>query len=235
MILDISNHEALPTEIRSELLQFEQMFQRETYVEALYDDGTFRALASRVEDWILEQDLRVYHCTRVKSIEHALNNGLRVLDRESHQREFLMDFGDQFSDDEKAFIDAQWSAYFTSQQDRCRNGRIFFCNSRYLIKDDGTAPFFEYYGGEAVFMPLKGSPVSSKLRTFGVPAVVEFTLRASDVLVASHPLDKAILSHFHQSINPEALLFGSEGHIKRDVLPIEIIRVVELKHFIQEQ
>ena len=235
MILDISNHEVLPTEIRSELFQFEKMFKQETYVEALYEDSTFQALASRVLNWILEQDLRVYHCTRVKSIEHTLNNGLRVLDRVSHETEFMKEFGDQFSDDEKAFIYVQWTAYFTGQQDSNRNGRIFFCNSRYLISDAGTAPFFEYFGGEAVFMPLKGSPVSSKLRTFGMPAVVEFTLRASDVLVASYPLDKAILSHFHQSINPEARLFGSEGHIKRDVLPIEIIRVVELKHFIQDR
>ena len=222
MIFDINNYSLLPQKILLELKRYEGRLKKEMYIEELYDCSSFQNLACRVNDWILTQNIRVYHCTKVLSKKDIELNGLRILDRSTYQNNFLNEVGNLFTEVEKAELKEIWEKYFHGTQENLRNGTIHFCISPELINDESTNSFFKYAGGEAINMPIdKDSEIAKKLEGLGTPIVVEFVLPA-DEIVPSDRLDKAILSYYHQSINPEARIFHSQGHIKRNVLAKEI-------------
>jgi hypothetical protein len=128
-----------------------------------------------------------------------------------HQGEFLQRYRHRFTNDEVAEIEAAWHSRFVKGgQTPHRNGRIWFCLSRSLVRSEGTEPFFQYFGGESVFMPLKRhEAISRKLKGIGNPVVVEVSIAGEDE--RNHlTMAKEVLSVFHRSLRPDAHPWSAE-------------------------
>jgi len=72
-------------------------------------------------------------------------------------------FGDLFTLNELEEMKSIWHSYFVEQRQRSyRDGLIWTCLSRSLVKTHGTETFFRFFGGEAIFMPLKENSTLAK-------------------------------------------------------------------------
>ena len=112
-----------------------------------------------------------------------------------------------------------------------RNGHIWACLSRSLVKTSGTETFFRFFGGESIFMPLiKYSSIASKLESIGRPVVVEVAL-PGNVLKAEYEMSLAVLSRHHATIRPNAHPYESEARLRQAVPPEDILRVTLLSQF----
>lgn len=226
----------IPESLNQALKKEWSALQSAEYMETLTERDPFRNIAIRLETFIRENHIVGYHCTKEPSRGYFLENGLRILDREAHQREFLATHGNLFSEMELEAIQSAWASYFPGMQDSARNGILWFCLSPYLVVNDGTAYFFEYYGGEAVHMPLDNMPeIMNKLRTLGLAVVVEVRIDPNELhALGDFPLALNALSHYHRLANPLAYIHSREGYLNRDVRPDEIVRVVLKNDFFSQ-
>ncbi|MCR4277563.1 MAG: hypothetical protein NUV85_00935 [Candidatus Berkelbacteria bacterium] len=196
-------------------------------MESLIELEPFRSIADDLEEFISQHSVIGYHCTKEPESGYFEMSGLRVLDRQRQQTEFLERFGHRFSEEELSQIQQDWNAFFPGQQDGCRNGTLWFCLAPDQVIDSGTERFFTYFGGEAVYAPITQRPsIEEKLRAIGNPVVVEVSIAPRELQTFSRvPFAINALSLFHRRLNPEAFVHGREGYLKRSVEPSEIIRV----------
>ncbi len=162
-----------------------------------------------------------------------------MLDGKRHRERFLEEFGNRFTVDEKNRLEQGWEAYFPSLQDLLREGRIWFCMSRYLVVNErrGTENFFRFFGGEAVFKPFmhdgSNADIAGRLEQIGSPVVVEVMIDPNEVH-SRQSFGMDLLSHYHRTVNPEAHIFSSEGYIGRDCRPDEILAVRSKEEFFKK-
>ena len=248
MDIQLDNPDLIPESISQDLDRHRSTLESENYLENMVSfhaipqstryemdaltSRSLRGLVARLEEYIHQNKLLSYHCTREPESGFFETIGVRVLDREAHQREFLSNYGHFFTDVELAAIQTAWQDYFAdADQDKGRNGRIWFCLSPYLVINNGTEYFFDYYGGEAIHKPLhRLTSVMEKLSRIGNPVVVETRLDPNE-LRAFNPFAIDILSHYHRRINPSAHIYSVEGKMLRDIRPDEIIRVIPKDEF----
>lgn len=129
-----------------------------------------------------------------------------------------------------------WASYFPGLQDRGRNGLLWFCLAPDQVVGDGTERLFEYFGGEAIYMPLvQVTTVAAKLRAMGDPVIVEIAIAPNELHTFSeHPFATNSLSLYHRRVNRNACIHAREGYLTRDVSPNEIVRVVKRAMFFSE-
>jgi len=203
------------------------------YMESLIESEPFFSIAEELEAFIRQHKVVGYHCTKEPQPEFFKTHGLRVLNRASHQAEFIERFGSHFSAEELTQIQESWSAYFEGQQDRCRNGLLWFCLAPDQVVGSGTERFFAYIGGEAVYVPITHhTSIEKKLRAIGSPVVVEVAIDPKELHTFSHvPFAINTLSLFHQRQNLAAYIHGREGYMVRHIEPTEIVRVTSQPSF----
>jgi hypothetical protein len=127
-----------------------------------------------------------------------------------------------------------WALEFTRNRDRHCNGQLWFCFSPQLVSDGGTELFFRYMGGEAIYHCLpRESEALHTLEQLGVSVVVETAIRVSDIVHSAYPLEHGALSHYHQTINPNAFLQESAGYVTNGIPPERILRVIPRDDFLK--
>jgi len=223
----------IPISLKRELEQHWMILQSSEYMEELTRDGVFRNIAMQLELFIQQNRVLGYHCTKEPISGHFLSTGLRTLDRVAHQTQFLETHGHLFSQHEKNVMRSAWESYFPGAQDIGRNGLLWFCLSAYLVVNNGTKYFFNYFGGEAIYMPLLNHPlILEKLRKIGSPVVVEVRLNPNELkTLGEFPFALNALSHYQKSVNPSAYIHSREGHLKRNVTPEEITQIIPKDKF----
>lgn len=230
--LRLESPDALPARLASRLATHKALFQMHEFLDSVLEHRDIRAIADELDAYLGQQRIHGYHCTKEPEPGFFASRGLRPTDVKTHQTEFLAMFGDRFSAAELAEMKAAWHGYFVEDgQSRHRNGLVWVCLSRALVKTAGTETFHRYFGGEAIFMPLKSkSTVAAKLETIGQPVVVEVSL-PGNVLKAGHPMGIAVLSHYHRTIRRDAHLYASEARLRQAVPAADVIRVTPLHEF----
>ncbi len=110
---------------------------------------------------------------------------------------------------------------------------LWFCLSNADVLSDGTERFFQYLGGEAIYMPLsRYEKLCAKLKSLGRAVVVEVALSPPELSVFSDvPFAIVSLSRAHCRMNPGASRLSREGHMRRGISPAEILEVVPLEAF----
>lgn len=223
----------IPAKLLNELSSYSELLRCKNYMEELIEHQPIKNIATQLEQFVMENNVLGYHCTKEPESGFFIKNGLRVLERKTHQEEFLEKFGGRFSPEQIEQIKLAWNSYFDKMQDNGRNGKIWFCMSPYLVIEDGTEYFFEYFGGEAIYMPIADIPfIDDMLRKIGNPVVVEVRLVPNE-LRKFHDLGFSLdlLSHYHKTVNPEAYIHSLEGKITRNILSNEVVRVYEKNQF----
>lgn len=230
--LQLESPEALPAEFIQRLARHEALFQQCATLDGVLEERGVRQIAADLDEFLRQQWIHGYHCTKEPWPGFFAGRGLRVTDVAAHQEEFLAGFGDRFSPEEVAAMRAAWNGYFVAgRQARIRDGLVWACLTRSLVLTGGTEPFFELFGGEAISMPLKDHPtIEPKLRELGTAVVVEVALPGSE-LKANYDMSRPVLSRYHAGIRPGAHIDESEGRMRCAVPPEGIIRVTPLSDF----
>lgn len=230
--LSLDSPDALPTEFVARLISHQHLFLKHEFLDAVLENSSVRTIADDLNAYLKQRRIYGYHCTKEPSPGFFETRGLRLTDVQTHQAEFLAMFGDRFTANEVTEMKAAWEHYFEGAgQRKLRDGLVWACLSRSLVKTSGTETFFRFFGGESVFMPLKQhSSIATKLEAIGHPVVVEVAL-PGDVLKAGSEMSLAVLSRHHAKIRPDAHPCESEARSHQPVPPEDIIRVTPLREF----
>jgi hypothetical protein len=234
MALRLESPDALPERLRQRLQPFASVLAATKYWESARKHPDIRQIEDELEVFLRFQTIQAYHCTREPAPGFFESHGLRLSDLKSHQDEFLTTYGQLFTSSELVEMQAAWNDYFHRGEMAHvgRNGMVWACLARTLVLSDGTTRFFDYFGGEAIYWPVKDSPtLAPKLRAMGRPVVVELAVPGQDFRT-SQPLAWFVLSQFHQTLNKDAHLYTAEGRTLRAVRPDEILRVTPKDQFV---
>jgi hypothetical protein len=233
MPLRLETFDWWPPEIMERTLAHREVLLAIPYMDEVSRHDPFRSILEDLEAHIWTQKIVGYHCT--KEPEHGFFEacGLRILDRKSHQAEFLTNHSWRFTAKELEQIRQTWESYFPGQQEKSRNGKIWFCLAPHQVVDGGAENLLTYFGGEAVYMPFRdGASIADKLSQIGNSVVVEAAIVPSDLKTFStNALAKNSLHLFHWHLNPEVVLSGYEGFVSRAILAEEIIQVTPRDSF----
>lgn len=230
--LRLESPDALPTEFVTRLSSHRHLFQQHEFLDTILENQSVRTIADDLEAYLKQQCIHAYHCTKEPSNGFFETRGLRPTDVRAHQAEFLAAFVDKFTADEVTEMKGAWENYFERHGQRgLRDGLVWACLSRSMVKSAGAKTFFRFFGGESIFMPLKlHSSIASKLEVIGHPVVVEVAL-PGNVLKDGYEMSLAVLSCYHAKIRPDAHPCESEARLRQAVPPEDIICVTPLNEF----
>lgn len=196
--LRLDSLDSLPLEFKHRLEPYRHDFERYEHLETVLRNKRVKRIAEELSEYLRKQDIRAYHCTKEPYADFFEKRGLRLTDIRSHQEEFLHELSDIFTPDELNFMKSAWADYFTPFNLKHRNNRIWMCLTKRLANNSGTEPFFTYYGGEAIYFPLREHPpIEKKLREIGQPVVVEICVRGGNLRVFRE-LSEPLLGALHQ-------------------------------------
>ena len=193
---------------------------------------SIRPLVEQLENYLRTQHIRAYHCTREPLPGFFRTQGLQLTDVNRHQNEFLKKFSAKFTANELVEMKAAWESHFVlGGQTKHRNGLLWFCLSRTLALSPGTEAFFRYFGGEAIFMPLKRhSTIAAKLGAIGEPVIVEVSLPGAAVR-AHQAMSTMLLSAYHRFKRNDSFLHAAETSVKCPFDASHILAVTPLADF----
>lgn len=220
---------ALPAAFLARLKPLQPLFRQYEYIDSLTQDPRAGRLQYDLEDYLRARPVRGYHCTREPVPGYFSTHGLRLTDIASHQAEFLAQWGHLFTDSEKEDMRRAWTSYFVGTgQERARNGMLWFCLTERTAQSYGTKVFFDHFGGEAVFMPLKDHhTIAPKLGQIGNPTIVEACLQPGTT--ASLRLALPLLSAYHRTIRHDAHVWEAETNIRKPVPPADVLAVTPVR------
>lgn len=224
--IDLGDPASLPPEFSARLQRFDSVFRRCEYADSLTDDAGVKAVADDLEKFLRGQAVIGYHCTREPASGYFQQHGLRLLDLEAHQGEFLSRFGSHFTSAEVAEIRDAWQKHFVvGRQAKHREGMLWFCLTKATAYSQGAEVFLKFFGGEAVFMPLKRhATVAEKLGQLGTPAVV--SVRLPPGAPSPHrSLALPLISAYHRMRRPDAFPYLAETNIRNSVPPGDVLAV----------
>lgn len=232
--LKLEDPAAIPVSIRSELAGYRDLFEANESIEEAARWGVLRHICERLEVHLRAQRIHGYHCTKEPAPGHFAKHGLRATNVAQQHTDFLAMHGHHFTDVEIAEIRRRWADWFAHDQQRLgREGMVWACLSRSLVRTSGTERFFRYFGGEVVYMPLTGdgSIFEAKLADIGAPMVVEVSIPGAEMNTCM--LGLCALGEYHVGIRNDARTHEVECFIRRDLLPEEVISVTPLDLFAQ--
>lgn len=217
---------SLPEMFASQLRAFDNLFQAHEHIDSVVADPRIRPLVAELENYLRQQPVRAYHCTREPMPGYFAREGLRLTNVVAHQKEFLSAFRNCFTVNELQDMQTAWRDYFEGTgQILERNGRLWFCLTAATATSDGAEVFFKYFGGEAIFMPLKDHPtIAAKLSTIGSPVIVEVQLLPG-VAPRYTSFARPLLSAYHLVLRPDASAWLSETFIEFPIAPGDILSV----------
>lgn len=233
--LRLESPDAISLALRRRLESYDPQFQRLEFFDDVRELPGMKDIEADLETQLRTQTVRAYHCTRESPHGYFKTQGLRLTDLREHQAEFLTDHGAIFTPAERQTLLDGWDGHFHQNQAilKARNNKVWMCLSRHSVEDGGTAKFFTYFGGEAIYWPFLGSAheaIAEKLRNIGKPVVVELAVPATDLICFSG-LARYVLTCHHRRLNPTAHREQAEAHIKRSVVAREVLEVTPRENF----
>lgn len=188
-----------------------------------------------IEQVMADRDLLVFHATRLIDFDHVRNDGLFKLDLEQHVRRLKAHLDSNGALEELAEVDAAVQAMLDADAWFInREGAVWATPHRKSLHDGGCNVFYETYGGEAIerIAAYAGGKLLGRLQQMGTPAVVLFRYPAYGegwCLFTAGRLPQTMIELSLQSQgNWEAMDYGWDVMIERDVPPANIVAVVNL-------
>jgi hypothetical protein len=228
----------MPEQLVERLLAMWPLLQKANFMDDLLCHPEFSAIARVLDDHLLTQKMRAYHCTKQLCHGFFERRGLRPLNLAQHTSEFLGSVGPRLQPEDLRRFELTYAQWLQHPSISGREGLLWFCMSPYQVKKSGTARFFEYFGGEALYWPFSyGDPCLDVLRNLGQPVVVEVVVPAADFTTfPRYPFAQDMLSHFiRKRLNPHFQVASLEAYVKRPIGPNEIVKVHRKDTFWKEK
>lgn len=233
MQICLDSPDVIPSSISSRLAEFHHVFVTTNSWDSARKWPGLAGLEIELEHYLRNQQIAAYHCTKEPRPGFFKQRGLRLTDLKAHQEQFLNEYGHLFSEAEVATMRFEWEQTFhrNPRARLARNSVIWVCLTKTLANSQGVAPFFTYFGGEAIYWSvLRHAAIAEKLARIGEPVIVEVSIPAKNLLTYGS-LAEFVLSRHHHRINPQAPALELEGRIVRPIPPDEVMQVVALSRF----
>lgn len=180
-------------------------------------------LENRVAPLLKNRRIRVWHYTRLTH-EEVARMSLRVEPSSiTHLRARLnaLHAADLLSPQEVEEILSQSPLH---QQPTGRAGRLWSTTLPLPVSDSGVTPLLESWGGESAHFWLRDAGLAERLRTIGVPRVVEIETELSERLNA-FSVAKTVLEAWAMKLGVQVRLGGSDLSISDDISTARVLRV----------
>lgn len=216
----------IPAEITSRLQGHVGLLQRIEHSEEFFAQEPLAEIVYEL-DSICESDGIVgVHYARA---DRKLISSEGLLPRTGAERraQFLKSNGHRFTAAQRERLCAAWASYFTVEQNRIRDGRIWFNLTRMAMSNGGAEPLLSNYGGEVIYVPFsRDEEIYRILRGFGESIIVECSLQTESVRTfCEKPWGRTWLSSYHCSVNPKAFQWDVDLYTEEPVPPDAIVKI----------
>ncbi|MBR6125798.1 hypothetical protein IKQ19_19765 [Candidatus Saccharibacteria bacterium] len=230
-ILNLCTLAGFPSFFFEEMEKHTEILLNTEFEDELVENPTFQDLIERITDFSKDCKIIGYHYTRADKND-ILKGGLKSRTGQEIRETFLSRYGKLFTDEELDRIKNAWQAYFNKNMISCRDYRIFFNLTTTALFDSGAEPLLQYYGGEQVYMPLKGFPsIAKKIQKIGSPLLIKATLDPSQLKLFDYEdIAKVAISSYHRLLRPDATQYDQDAYQREPILPnqVEIIDLTNL-------
>jgi hypothetical protein len=196
------------------------------FLEELIEIPDIGYALQKIDDYCSARKVLGFHFTRAikKSIE---KEGL-ILRRGGEIREkFRQDFNVTFDSNEWQQIEDAWSSYFTKNQQKSRDQRIFFNFTKNALLNGSAFRLLNHYGGEQVSMCFDDETrIANVLASLGEPMIIKCALSPKFLSThMSYPWAKIALSSYHCRLNSKASRVDQDGFQSIAVPPEDILGI----------
>lgn len=226
MAYNLASVETIPVPLREDLTSQEEIFQETELLEELLERRSLRTAAEELNALCEADGVIGYHYTR--SFRNRITTeGLVACSGDQHRRRFLREYGDRFTPSQRQRLLQSWENYFDSQQNRARDGRVWFNLTLNALGSSGARPLLYHFGGEVIYMPVKrDDEIAEILHSIGNPLVVKCALDTDNLTTfADLPWGKVWLSTYHRCVNPSSYRFDVDAYCTSSILPNCIIGI----------
>lgn len=231
LTLSLESSYSIPPELALRLEAYRAHFLRHEFLDEVLKHPPIGRIAQELDEYLKQQAILGYHCTKEPSAGYFETNGLRLTDVSKQQKEFLEKFHCEFSSTEIEIIKNSWEEYYSPTQVAGRSGLVWMVLSRSSVGSAGTDAFFRYFGGECVYKPLlRNAEITEKLEGIGRAVVVEVAI-PGHLLKAHYGMSKCVLSIFHKTVRPDAHLYRSDASSRTGVPPSAVLKVTPRSEF----
>jgi len=225
-ILNLCTLAGFPPFFFEEMEKHAELLLNTEFEDELVENPAFQELIERITEFSKDCKIIGYHYTRADKGD-ILKEGLKSRTGQEIREMFLFRYGKLFTPKELDTIKNAWKTYFNKNMISCRDYRIFFNLTTTALFDSGAEPLLQYYGGEQVYMPLKGFPsIAQKLQEIGTPLLIKATLNPNQLKLFDYDdIAKVAISSYHRLLRPDASRCDHDIYQNEPVLPnqIEII------------
>ncbi len=230
MAWNVSDPAAIPQEYRQRLSHLALLFHEYQFVEQLLDSPELADIAGELDEMCFTDRVVGFHFTRGTG-ESINEQGLIVSTGADRRRVFLEQYGHLFTPAQRTAIEQSWSDYFDRNQDRARDGKVWFTLTQEPLADGGADRLLTHYGGESIYMPLTElTDVAEVLRSIGTPMVVECSLDPHELrFLIDRPCGTVWLSSYHCMVNPNANQHDLDVYSTKSIPPswIRSIKILD--------
>lgn len=222
-ILNLCTLAGFPSFFFEEMEKHTELLLHSGFEDELVENQVFRDLIERVTDFSKDCKIIGYHYTRADR-DDIIKGGLKSRSGQEIRETFLSRYGYLFTAAELDIIKNAWEKYFNKIAITSRDHRIFFNLTTTALFDGGAEPLLQYYGGEQVFMPLKGCPsIVQKIQNIGTPLLIKAILDPSQLKLFDYEdIAKIAISSFHHLLHPEVSRCDCDVFQNESVLPSQI-------------
>lgn len=230
-ILNLCTLAGFPSFFFKEMEKHTELLLNTEFDDELVENSAFLNLVERITDFSRDCKIIGYHYTRADK-DDILKGGLKSRTGQEIRETFLSRYGKLFTPKELDIIKNAWNAYFNKNMISCRDYRIFFNLTTTALFDSGAEPLLQYYGGEQVYMPLKGFPsIAKKIQNIGTPLLIKATLDPCQLKLFDYKdIAKVAISSYHRLLRPDATQYDQDAYQREPILPnqVEIIDLTNL-------
>lgn len=222
-ILNLCTLTGFPPFFFEEMGKYTELLLNTEFEDELVENPVFQDLIERMTDFSKDCTIIGYHYTRADK-DDIIKGGLKSRTGQEIRETFLYRYGKLFTSEELDTIKNAWKAYFNKNMISCRDYRIFFNLTTTALFDSGAESLLQYYGGEQVYMPLKGFPsIAKKIQNIGIPLLIKATLDPSQLKLFDYEdIAKVAISSYHRLLRPDASQCDRDVYQKEPVLPNQI-------------
>ena len=234
-ILNLCTLAGFPPFFFEEMEKHTELLLNTEHEDELVENSAFQDLIERITEFSKDCKIIGYHYTRANK-DDIIKVGLKSRTGQEIRETFLSRYGNLFTSEELDTIKNAWKAYFNKNMIFCRDYRIFFNLTTTALFDSGAEPLLQYYGGEQVYMPLKGFPsIANKIQNIGIPLLIKATLDPSRLKLFDYEdIAQVAISSYHHLLRPDASRCDRDIYQNEPISPNQI-EVVDIKDLLSQR
>ncbi len=229
-ILNLCTLAGFPPFFFEEMEKHTELLLSTEFSDELIENPVFQELIERTTEFSKDCNIVGYHYTKANK-EDILKEGLKSRSGQEIREIFLSRYSVLFTVEELETIKKLWNAYFDRTMVESRDRRIFFNLTTTALFDGGAEPLLKYYGGEQVYMPLKGEPIiANKLQNIGTPLLIKAILKPNQLqLFDSDDVSKIAISSYHRLLRHDTIQCDIDCYQRGSVPASQIIEICKIK------